>query len=744
VAKLRNIFACLVHEQPECIIDLVRNLRALDPDSLILLYNGGGSPDLLTGHFPFGRYGAEVHPSPRPLQWGHLHPFALDCISWAIENHPFDTLTIVDSDQLAVRDGYSPALASYLANAPRAGMLGNSTEVQKTGTRISPAQTALQEIDLWRPFLRQFPAGEAKFVHWCFWPSTVFLADAARELVRVFRENECLRGIMEQTKIWATEEIILPTLVSLLGFEVGLNPFSYEYVQYRAVYQPQQVSRAFEQPKVYWMHPVPRRYDHPIRKTIRERWKNYVTEPQGVAAVRAPDQPPLLLTLPLLEQMRRIDGWLEDVEADLLIAAVSRAISALPEAPTVVEVGSYCGRGTVVLGAALRGSGRTDGRVYAVDPHDGMVGSLDRMVRMPPTLERFRRNIQAAGLTAVVETVVKPSFEVEWNRPIGLLVIDGLHDYASVARDFYQFERWIPDGGLVAFHDYADYYPGVKAFVDELVASGVYARVHLARTMILLQKLQASAISMTVEAPKSTEAPAVIAAEPLVSCIMATADRRAFVPQAIRYFQRQDYERRELLILDDGADAIDDLVPRDDRIRYIRLPARRTMGVKHNMACDEARGDIVLHWDDDDWMAPWRISYQAAQLRNKPVNTLSGLSHLLFWDPRARSAWEYVYPPADKPWVAGGTFCYYRKFFEGRRFPDMNEGADTVFVWGLQDSSVLALPDHGFYVALVHQQNTSRKRTNTFGWRPVALHAVEKLLGGDLEFYGGLTANTEG
>ena len=29
--KIHNIFACLVHENRECVIDLVRNLRALDP-----------------------------------------------------------------------------------------------------------------------------------------------------------------------------------------------------------------------------------------------------------------------------------------------------------------------------------------------------------------------------------------------------------------------------------------------------------------------------------------------------------------------------------------------------------------------------------------------------------------------------------------------------------------------------------------------------------------------------------------
>lgn len=63
---------------------------------------------------------------------------------------------------------------------------------------------------------------------------------------------------------------------------------------------------------------------------------------------------------------------------------------------------------------------------------------------------------------------------------------------------------------------------------------------------------------------------------PLVSCVMPTADRRAFVPQAIRAFLRQEYEPCELLILDDGADAIGDLIPDDERIRYVWTSAIRS------------------------------------------------------------------------------------------------------------------------------------------------------------------------
>ena len=52
---------------------------------------------------------------------------------------------------------------------------------------------------------------------------------------------------------------------------------------------------------------------------------------------------------------------------------------------------------------------------------------------------------------------------------------------------------------------------------------------------------------------------------PLVSCIMPTYNRRHFVPRAIRSFLRQDFPHKELVIVDDGAEAVGDLVPVDPR-----------------------------------------------------------------------------------------------------------------------------------------------------------------------------------
>lgn len=759
MGTIRNIFACLVHESQDCVIDLVSNLRVLDPASLILLYNGGRDPNLLTGPFPFERHGAVIHPSPRPAEWGRLHQFALDCMQWACDNHPFDTLTIVDSDQLAIRQGYSDYLGAHLQTLPRIGVLGSSSAIHVPGTRIGPAAAALREIDLWRPLLRTFQDGEQKFVHWCFWPSTVFTADAARDLTGLFATSSQLQDIMRQTRIWASEEVILPTLVALLGYRIAVSPCSYDYVQYRVAFTAHQIETALDRRDVFWVHPVPRRYDDPLRRYIRARWNHYESaQPESSAVAPALDKvgfPHLRLTIPVLERMRSIEGWLEDAEADLLLAAASRAIATVQNG-AVVEIGSYCGRSTVVLGAALSASENPNGvKIYAIDPHDGIVGALGQGVqRMPPTREKFLRNIANAGITHLVEPITRRSFEVEWDKPICFLFIDGLHDYFNVARDFYHFERWIAPKGFVAFHDYADYYPGVKTFVDELLACGGYEKIHQALSMIVVRAkggraadpLPSGAVPAVAEDQGSPEedfevhasAPSLISGAPLVSCIMPTADRRLFAPQAIRYFQRQEYSNRELIILDDGAEELSDLIPSDSRIRYQRMDRKSTMGAKHNLACELARGEIIVHWDDDDWMADWRLSYQVETLLAHPANTLCGLTRLYFYDPVDDRAWEYVYPASERPWVSGGTFCYRREFWQAHRFPDMNEGADTVFVWGLRDAEILAHVRYDFYVGLVHAANTSPKRTHDPAWHSIPVPTIYGLLEADRAFYQGL------
>ena len=213
---------------------------------------------------------------------------------------------------------------------------------------------------------------------------------------------------------------------------------------------------------------------------------------------------------------------------------------------------------------------------------------------------------------------------------------------------------------------------------------------------------------------------------PLVSCLMPTTDRRAFVPRAIAQFLAQDYPNRELLIVDDGTDRIEDLVPDDPRVRYIGLEHRLVLGAKRNVACEQARGELIVHWDDDDWAASWRLRYQVEQLTAAGAD-LGGLNRVLFYDPAAGEAWEYEYSRAGAPWVYGATLIYTKAFWRRNPFPLLNVGEDSRFVWANVPKRVLAHDDHRFFVATVHTANTSRKDTRGYRWRrlPVAaLHDV--------------------
>lgn len=226
----------------------------------------------------------------------------------------------------------------------------------------------------------------------------------------------------------------------------------------------------------------------------------------------------------------------------------------------------------------------------------------------------------------------------------------------------------------------------------------------------------------------------VVAEAPLVTCIMPTADRRMFVPQAIRCFLRQDYPNAELLILDDGVDPVDDCVPSAERVRYVRLGRKLNVGAKRNLACERASGSFILHWDDDDWYPSWRVSAQVKAL-NEGGADICGTSQLLYYEAATGRAWRYAYGGGRSPWVAGNTLAYRRSFWERRRFPDVRVGEDTRFVWGATDARVCDLAEPSLCVATVHAANTSPKSTDGCFWRPEHGDEVRKLLGDDLHFY---------
>ena len=221
---------------------------------------------------------------------------------------------------------------------------------------------------------------------------------------------------------------------------------------------------------------------------------------------------------------------------------------------------------------------------------------------------------------------------------------------------------------------------------------------------------------------------------PLVSCIMLTHNRSMYVRQAIRCFLRQDYPHRQLVIVDDGNQSVGALVPNDPSIHYVRLEHEHTIGAARNIGCQVATGEIVAHWDDDDWSASWRLSYQVISLLRKQAD-ICGLDRVLYYDPWAERAWQYEYPGGPRTWVAGNTFCYARAFWLSTAFPNISVGEDNQFLWSIQSAKVLPLQNNSFFVALIHPGNVSTKRPTGHRWCLWSTAMVQKLMGSDWAIY---------
>jgi glycosyltransferase involved in cell wall biosynthesis len=214
------------------------------------------------------------------------------------------------------------------------------------------------------------------------------------------------------------------------------------------------------------------------------------------------------------------------------------------------------------------------------------------------------------------------------------------------------------------------------------------------------------------------------------TCLMPTANRRSFVPRAITQFLAQDYPNRELLVVDDGTDRVADLIPDDPRVRYIALDKRMLLGAKRNLACEEARGDVIVHWDDDDWSASWRLRYQVEEIVAAGAD-VAGLDRVLFQDVAGNEAWEYEYPRTAAPWVYGATLIYTKAFWRRNPFPPVNVGEDSRFVWAHLPKRIVAHQDRRFFVGTVHPTNTSRKDTRGHRWRRYSTDALRSLIRND-------------
>jgi len=129
----------------------------------------------------------------------------------------------------------------------------------------------------------------------------------------------------------------------------------------------------------------------------------------------------------------------------------------------LLEVGTYCGKSAVYLGAAAEEVGTV---LFTIDHHRGSEENqagwehhdtqlVDPATGRMDTLPFFRKTIEAAGLEDTVVAIVGQSTAVapHWNTRLGLVFIDGGHGSEPAHRDFESWSPKVAPGGVLAIHD---------------------------------------------------------------------------------------------------------------------------------------------------------------------------------------------------------------------------------------------------------------------------------------------------
>lgn len=170
-------------------------------------------------------------------------------------------------------------------------------------------------------------------------------------------------------------------------------------------------------------------------------------------------------------------GWLKEEEAEFLGDLVESVANL---EGFFLEIGSWLGRSTVVIGKATEKLG---GQLYCIDTWN-QTGWKEISKTLPNKRRRFQwekfegdaysifwQNIKKNGLEMIVNPIISRSSDIrkKWDAPIRFIFIDGCHYYQFVKDDSF-WKKFLIKDGIIAFHDYdANAWPGVKKAVDEIM-----------------------------------------------------------------------------------------------------------------------------------------------------------------------------------------------------------------------------------------------------------------------------------
>ena len=203
------------------------------------------------------------------------------------------------------------------------------------------------------------------------------------------------------------------------------------------------------------------------------------------------------------------------------------------------------------------------------------------------------------------------------------------------------------------------------------------------------------------------------ASRPFVSVITPTYNRRLFIPMLIKIYKAQTYpkDRMEWIVLDDGTDKVEDLFTEASKtipnIKYIALEEKLLIGQKRNRLNAEAKGDIIVAMDDDDFYPPERVAHIVQKFAQNPRVELAGSSEMyLYFTKDKKIVKNGPYGPTH---ATNGTIAYRKSYLKTHKYDEIQTHAEEKSFLEDYKNPMIQLDSFKTILVMCHKDNTFDK-----------------------------------
>jgi len=219
--------------------------------------------------------------------------------------------------------------------------------------------------------------------------------------------------------------------------------------------------------------------------------------------------------------------------------------------------------------------------------------------------------------------------------------------------------------------------------------------------------------------------------KPYVSIVTPTYNRRRFIPSLIKMVQSQTYprDRMEWVVYDDGQEEVRDLFEAArsqlPTLNFIWSEDKMTLGEKRNRLNQEAKGEILVAMDDDDFYFPTRVEEAVKALQTNPGFRLAGSSEVYMYFTDTKDIWKAG--PYFKGHATNGTMAWTKTYADTHTYDETVAFSEEKSFLENYKNPLIQLNPRTVMLVMSHSDNTFDKTELRTDTNPLLVKTVLKI-----------------